>query len=63
MNILRKGDINKINRIKRFNCKNCGCLFEANKDEYRVGSQYNEEYYYCKCPFCHEFVYGEIKNN
>lgn len=63
MKIIIPGDLKKLNKTKQFTCKNCGCLFEANKDEYYIGAQYNEEYYYCKCPFCDKLVYGEIKNN
>lgn len=33
-------------------CGACGCVFEAEKDEYTAGSQYNEIFYQCKCPEC-----------
>lgn len=36
----------------RFECRSCGCVFEAKKGEYRVGSQYNETEYMCNCPEC-----------
>lgn len=39
-------------RTKRFRCCSCGCVFEAEKEEYTSGSQYNEIYYQCKCPEC-----------
>ena len=61
MKILKEGSLNKINKIKRFECNKCGCLFEANKNEYKISSQYNQEYVYCECPFCHKTVYGEKK--
>lgn len=51
MTILRDGDIKKIRKYKYFLCKNCGCIWEAKKDEYETDTQYNEEYYWCKCPF------------
>lgn len=38
--------------IKRFKCWKCGCVFEADKGEYKSGSQYNEIYYWCGCPDC-----------
>ena len=63
MKIIKEGSITKLNKVKRFLCSNCGCLFEATKDEYKKGSQYNEEYAYCDCPFCHKTVYGELKND
>lgn len=56
MTIIREGDMRKIKKVLRFECRNCGCIFEAEKGEYRVGTQYNEEYYYCECPFCHKPV-------
>jgi len=51
MIILKEGSIERINKTKYFLCKNCGCVWTANKDEYEVDIQYNEEYYTCKCPF------------
>ena len=59
MKIIKEGDLNKLKRIKRFECKECGCIFEAEKDEYKEGSQYNETYYYCACPCCNQTVYTE----
>ncbi len=60
MKIIKKGNIKKLMKVKTFNCKFCGCLFEADNTEYKIGSQYNEEYVYCECPFCHKTVYGAI---
>lgn len=57
MKIIKEGDLNKLKKIKRFECKECGCIFEAEKNEYKHGSQYNDTYYYCECPFCHQIVY------
>lgn len=37
---------------KLFKCSYCGCKFEANEDEYKYVTQYNEIYYYCQCPEC-----------
>lgn len=59
MKIIKEGDLKKLKKIKRFECKECGCIFEAEKDEYKRGSQYNEEYYYCACPYCNQRVYTE----
>lgn len=41
-----------LNPIKRFKCIFCGCVFEAEKDEYQSDTQYNEVYFHCKCPEC-----------
>lgn len=57
MKIIKEGDLNKLKEIKHFECKKCGCIFEAEKDEYKWGNQYNETYYYCKYPCCHQTVY------
>ena len=59
MRIIKEGDLKKLKKIKCFECKKCGCIFEAEKDEYKQGSQYNEEYYYCACPCCNQTVYTE----
>ena len=59
MKIIKEGDLKKLKKIKRFECKECGCIFEAEKDEYKWGNQYNETYYYCACPCCNQTVYTE----
>lgn len=41
-----------LNPIKRFKCSYCGCVFEADEKEYKVGQQYNNIYRQCKCPDC-----------
>ncbi len=57
MTIIVEGDLNRLKEIKRFNCRKCGCIFDAEKEEYKVSSQYNEEYYSCICPTCGNNVY------
>ena len=59
MMIIKNGDLNKIMQIERFTCQHCGCVFEANKKEYQIHYQYNEEYLAVKCPFCNFHVYKE----
>lgn len=61
MNIIQHGKQPEEKRtIKRFKCANCGCVFEADKDEYHCSNQYNEFYSYCECPECkrtaHEII-------
>ena len=42
-----------INATKRFECKRCDCIFEADKDEYKSCEfEYNRINYYCICPNC-----------
>ena len=57
MKIIKEGDLRKLKKIKYFECKKCGCIFEAEKDEYKCDSQYNEIYYCCACPYCNQMVY------
>ena len=59
MNIIKKGDVNRLRKTKTFTCRECGCVFEANKGEYKSGMQYNEEYYYCQCPTCNRTAYSD----
>lgn len=54
MKIIKCGHIDK--KTKKFTCKECGCVFEANKGEYRLADQM--EYMHdgieavCICPHC-----------
>ena len=61
MKIIKKGSYEKKTlKIKRFECEHCGCIFEANKTEYKESIQYNRAYYYCNCPQCEQNTYKEI---
>ena len=59
MKIIKEGNLNQLMKVKRFECQYCNCIFEANKDEYKTGTQYNDRYYYCECPYCKNKVYLE----
>ncbi len=50
--IIKEGDPGRLKATKRFQCDECGCVFEADKDEYQSDMQYNTAYFYCKCPCC-----------
>lgn len=58
MRILKQGlpkeEVERIAKAtKQFTCKRCGCIFEADKDEYGIRQcGYNETEYYCICPNC-----------
>ena len=61
MKIIKEGIVSIDSR--RFVCKECGCVFEAentkNGKEYEKRfDQYQEEYYVSKCPFCHTKVFS-----
>lgn len=60
MKIIKQGDLNKLKLTKRFECKKCGCVFEAEKAEYDIVN--NDDYIYCstlyraECPCCKNYV-------
>lgn len=60
LKIIKEGTKERLDRLKRFECEKCGCIFDADKTEYESGSQYNDTYYFCKCPFCGNDMYNEI---
>lgn len=57
MIIIKQGDPDAIKEYKRFECKKCGCIWEAERGEYKSGNQYNETYYYSTCPTCSVVAY------
>ena len=63
MKVIKEGDLAAAERlhmaIKHFICPDCGCIFEANKNEYETCYQYNEASYGCKCPTCGAPVFTE----
>jgi Zn finger protein HypA/HybF involved in hydrogenase expression len=59
MKIIKEGktkeELEKIlKNTKRFECKTCGCIFEANDDEYEYEDDYIYSRHYCKCPNCEQ---------
>ena len=42
----------KLKAVKRFQCTTCGCVFEADKDEYKADDDYCRVVYFCECPNC-----------
>lgn len=57
MEILVHGNPEKLKEVRRFTCSACGCMFKADKTEYKSSQQYNETYYYCQCPECGNTAY------
>lgn len=57
MKIIKQGNIDLTLNIKRFECRHCKCIFDANKNEYTSASQYNETYYMAECPCCKKVAY------
>lgn len=49
--IIVNGDQSRMKTV-RFECEDCGCVFEANATEYwEINGTY-----YCNCPFCGQEV-------
>ena len=62
MKIIKNGVIPNKDETKRFVCSECGCVFEANKGEYKKVLYCGQilEGYSCDCPNCGEYVYKDI---
>lgn len=58
MKIIKQGDINRLKEIKRFECKSCGCIFEAENAEYKREYSQRDDcgWYAIKCPTCQTWV-------
>lgn len=59
MKIIKQGDLKCLEKIRRFECPDCGCIWEANAAEYRKEWDRNETLVVCECPTCRKSVYGE----
>ena len=59
MKIIKVGHIDK--KTKQFTCDECGCVFEADKGEYRFADQMEALHdgieAVCDCPHCKSKVY------
>lgn len=52
MKIIKSGNLKKFNMTIRFECPQCGCLFEADKNEYKIhDDQRNGPWIEVHCPF------------
>jgi len=59
--ILVPGDLECLEKKKIFSCNECGCVFEASWQDYNYESQYNEDYYWSKCPTCGRRAYEKTQ--
>lgn len=54
MKIIQHGNIDRLKKVIEFKCKLCGCVFQAEKGEYKY--QYSQRddasWYEAKCPLC-----------
>ena len=60
MKIIKNGDMEKVNNPKIFECKKCGCVFEANYGEYRY-SFGTEPSVFARCPMCKNISFEKKK--
>lgn len=60
MKIIKPGNPNYKNKPIEFTCETCGCVFEADKNEYDTGVMYNDFCNYCTCPTCGHTVRKDI---
>ena len=51
MKIIVNGKLEK-QIVKRFKCSVCGCIFEANENEFNYPASPYGSIYTCKCPYC-----------
>ena len=60
MEIIKPGDLSRLEHKRAFKCPFCGCEFIANKSEYRTYDTHcNHSYCVCECPTCHNKVFAE----
>lgn len=56
MEVIKHGNPDRVKQTKVFECKECGCVFKANKDEYHERYQFNSTGCHpksvCICPDC-----------
>lgn len=57
--ILKKGDLGIIRGTIEFNCDKCGCIFTADKDDYKYKTDQIEgiSWYQIKRPYCSNWVH------
>ena len=54
--VLKEGKITK--NIRKFRCPDCGCVFEADEDDYTMTiDSHNDFCLESGCPTCHRNVY------
>lgn len=60
MKIIKHGNLGVLKNICRFQCYKCGCIFEADDNEYIPLLARNEEYYSMGCPYCGAICSGTL---
>ena len=58
MEIVKKGDLDRLKKTRQFECTRCGCVFKAAHGEYESKQDTrNDIYYLCGWPTCGKTVY------
>ena len=57
MKIIQQGDLKRLDKTLRFTCNACGCVWDANANEYRLEWDRNSQYPVCECPTCGKASY------
>ena len=57
MKIIKEGDLTRLATAKRFECPECGCVWEASAGEYRRELVSGAALCVCLCPTCRKEVY------
>jgi len=52
--IIRQGNLKS--PMIRFECRRCNCVFEADKDDYKLILTSGDLAYITDCPYCHKRV-------
>ena len=58
--IIEPGNLDKLYKVIRFECPDCGCIFEADQRDYKspepMAALHDGIEAICECPFCHRDV-------
>ncbi len=57
MKIIKAGKVPE--KVRRFECLQCGCIFDADEGEYKCEEFYG---YYVQCPCCGEMTGRVLKS-
>ena len=61
MKIIKQGDLNRLDSVRRFTCSTCGCIWDANSREYRKAWDRNADVIVCECPTCGRKSYDSLR--
>lgn len=58
INVIKMGDLSRLKKTEEFSCKECGCVFTADREDYSYQFSQREStgWLETKCPCCDNFV-------